>query len=384
MSNSSSSSLNIAIAGAGLLGRLLAWRLLRQGHAVTLFEASSFDAPRSAAHTAAAMISPLSEVVSAERLVYELGMASLQLWPQWIKELNRRITRPVSYSARGSVVVAHSQDQAELEQLKQHLHHKLHGDDHSVWLDREELLKREPQLEHFTRGLYLPDEAHLDNRALLQALLGQVRTLKGHCRDVSPVHMEGGRLMCAGKSIEDDFDLVVDCRGMGSQEDQGDLRGVRGEVMWVETSEVNFRHSIRLMHPRYKLYVVPKPGQRFIIGATEIESEDRSPISLQSTLELASALYTINPALAEARVIETDTNLRPAYRDNLPRIIVENNRISINGLYRHGYLLAPVLVKHLSDYLNEDHRGPFWSALVREASSPGTGGKVSDYGVKHG
>jgi len=131
------------------------------------------------------------------------------------------------------------------------------------------------------------------------------------------------------------------------------LRGVRGEVMWVETKEVTFNHAIRFCHPRYKLYVVPKPGNRFIIGATEIESEDRSPISLQSTLELSSALYSIHPAFAEARVIETDVNLRPAYIDNLPKIHTENNIISINGLYRHGYLLAPVLVQQVVDQIQQ-------------------------------
>ena len=64
------------------------------------------------------------------------------------------------------------------------------------------------------------------------------------------------------------------------------------------------------MHPRYKLYIVPKPHGRFIIGATELESEDRSPMSLQSLLELGSALYTLNPAFAEARILELDANLR--------------------------------------------------------------------------
>jgi len=106
------------------------------------------------------------------------------------------------------------------------------------------------------------------------------------------------------------------------------------------------------MHPRYKLYAVPKPNHQFIIGATEIESEDTSPISLQSTLELSSALYTLHPAFAQARVIETDTNLRPAYPNNQPQITQTDQLMSINGLYRHGFLLAPALVAESIQQLN--------------------------------
>ncbi|MCW8196394.1 glycine oxidase ThiO [Proteobacteria bacterium 005FR1] len=355
--------LEIAIVGAGLLGRLLAWRLLRQGHRVSLFEAGSFDQPRSAAHTAAAMISPLSEVVSSEPLVYHLGMASLALWPQWLSELNSDLPSPVQYGNSGSIVVAHAQDAAELQQFKYDLQTRLQHDDNSRWLDQRELADYEPDLAHFPQALYLPGEAHVDNRHLLGCLLNQIGKLGGHCVDNTPVIFTNGELDLLGN-----FNYVVDCRGMGSKENHPGLRGVRGEVMWVETGEVRLQHAVRLMHPRYKLYVVPKPQQRFIIGATEIESEDRSPISLQSTLELASALYTINPALAEARVIETDTNLRPAYADNLPRITVNGSCISINGLYRHGYLLAPVMVDHLAQFLDQGSRGHFWNNLVHHHS----------------
>lgn len=356
--------LEIAIAGAGLLGRLLAWRLLRRGHRVSLFEAGGFEQPRSAAHTAAAMISPLSEVVSSEPLIYHLGMASLSIWPQWLRELNSDLARPVQFGSKGSIVVAHPQDAAELQQFKYDLQTRLQQDDTSHWLHQYELTELEPDLAHFPEALYLPGEAHLDNRHLLDCLLDQIRQLGGHCVDNTPVNFPDGQ-----PDIPGEFDYVIDCRGMGSKAEQPGLRGVRGEVMWVETTEVQLQHAVRLMHPRYKLYVVPKPNHRFIIGATEIESEDRSPISLQSTLELASALYTINPALAEARVIETDTNLRPAYTDNLPRILVTGSCISINGLYRHGYLLAPVMVDHLSEFIDKGNRGHFWDKLVNHSEA---------------
>ncbi len=344
---------SIAIAGAGLTGRLLAWKLLSAGHAVTLFEAGRFDKPLSAAHTAAAMISPMSEVVVSERAIYDMGLRSLELWPQWLDALSVGIDKPVSYAANGSIVVAHAHDLSELEQFRADLDYHLGADNNARRLSRSELRELEPDLSgQFDGGLYLPGEAHLDNRHLLDALLTTIRKLGGRCLEKHPLQLIPEEL---DGDLLRGFDLCIDCRGLGASSPQQPLRGVRGEVLWVTTDEVRFQHPIRLMHPRYRLYVVPKPGGRFIIGATEIESEDRSPVSVQSVLELCSALYTLNPAFAEARILELDSNLRPAFLDNMPRVeltsLVSTDgdrrlpRLNINGLYRHGYLLAPKLVE---------------------------------------
>ena len=62
-------------------------------------------------------------------------------------------------------------------------------------------------------------------------------------------------------------------------------------------------------------------------------------------LELLSAAYAVHPAFGEARIVEFGAGLRPAFPDNLPRVTVDNTRISVNGLYRHGFLLAPALAE---------------------------------------
>jgi glycine oxidase len=250
------------------------------------------------------------------------------------------------------LVVAHPADMAELEQFHRDLDFHLGADNRSVWLDRHALEEREPDLAgQFEQALYLPGEAYLDNRRLLGSLLKQIQRLGGQLSEHSEVGFTP-MAQHAGQTLQG-YDWIIDCRGADARNDQPDLRGVRGEVLWVRTEEVTLRHPVRLMHPRYRLYIVPRPDHRFIIGATEIESEDRSPVSVQSMLELCSALYTLNPAFAEARILELDTNLRPAYWHNLPAIETEQVEtgpgesqkiLRINGLYRHGYLVAPPLV----------------------------------------
>ena len=81
------------------------------------------------------------------------------------------------------------------------------------------------------------------------------------------------------------------------------------------------------------------------MGASEIESEDRSPVSLRTATELMAAAHSVVPALAEARILKLDVNLRPALPDNNPLVEWQGRKLTINGLFRHGWLLAPALVE---------------------------------------
>ena len=90
---------------------------------------------------------------------------------------------------------------------------------------------------------------------------------------------------------------------------------------------------------------MPRPDGHLVVGATEIESEDRSAPSVQSCLELLSAAFSVVPSLAEARIVSSDINLRPALPDNLPVIQTQPGLTRINGLFRHGWLLAPALME---------------------------------------
>ena len=131
------------------------------------------------------------------------------------------------------------------------------------------------------------------------------------------------------------------------------LRAVRGEVLWLDSAEVNLSRPVRLLHPRYHLYLVPK-GQvdgryRYVLGATEIDSDDRSPVSVRSALELLSAAYSLCPALAEARILSFEVNCRPALPDpqTLYPAIGPGRGCALMGLFRHGYLLAPAVLQQL-------------------------------------
>jgi len=134
-------------------------------------------------------------------------------------------------------------------------------------------------------------------------------------------------------------------RGLGSKPELAGLRGVRGEILWLHAPGLELRRPLRLLHPRSRVYLVPRPGDIVVVGASEIESEDLSPISVRTLLGLLSAAHSVIPELAEARLVHSETNLRPALPDNLPLLQVESGLTRINGLFRHGWMIAPALVE---------------------------------------
>ena len=123
------------------------------------------------------------------------------------------------------------------------------------------------------------------------------------------------------------------------------LRGVRGEVIWLDCPGHGLTRPVRLLHPRHRVYIVPRSDRDVLVGASEIESEDRSPVSLRTATELMAAAHSVVPALAEARILKLDVNLRPALPDNNPLVEWQGRKLTINGLFRHGWLLAPALVE---------------------------------------
>lgn len=339
----------VGIAGAGIMGRLLAWKLQNSGFQVSLFDRDSIDCGSAAAYTAAGMLAPYSELESAESTVYNLGQRSMELWPGIIESLD---AQPYFHSA-GSVVVAHQQDTADLEHFNRTLRHKLPNHSEIEYLDQAQLRALEPELaSQFTKATSLKDESWVYTKEIMATLAH--RLMSGGAQ----WHAQTSATKVTAKQIDTKdgshtFDYVIDSRGLGAKSDIDKLRGVRGEVIHVHAPDVNLTRMVRLMHPRYRLYLVPRDNHHYILGATQIESEDLSGISVRSALELLSALYAIHPGFAEARVIETKTNCRPALLDNLPAIKHRDGLIQVNGLYRHGYLLAPALAEQVMSLLTK-------------------------------
>lgn len=332
----------IGIAGAGLVGRVLALNCVAKGQQVTLFDSDNTDGEQAAGIVAAGMLAVFAELESAESSILPTGQRSIQLWPGLLEQIGI----PEAYQQKGSLITAHHADMPELQHFIEQLKSKVDLAGEIEVLDSRGIAELEPELAQHSKAYFLPSEGQVNAQAFMEAsrtyLLNHPQ-VEWHAQQAVAQVKDGQIELETGQTHS--FDWVFDARGLGAKADIADLRGVRGEVFWLDAPHVHITRPVRLMHPRYKIYVVPRPNGRYVVGATEIESEDRSPMSVRSSLELLSAVYSLHPDFGEARIANMLTNCRPALSNNLPKITHTDQCTQINGLYRHGYLLAPAIVE---------------------------------------
>lgn len=315
----------ITVVGAGILGLWQALTLARRGHRVTLVDRSDNPLDTSASRHAGAMLAPDCEAESAPDIVRDLGQHGLALW---------RASYPGVVNG-GSLVVASARDQADLKRFAGMTrgHRRLDG---------AEIAALEPDLgDRFQTALHFANEAHVATPEALTFLLDAARS--------AGVDVQFGRMAAPASTDQ----ITIDCRGLGARDDLPTLRGVRGERLLIRSTDVTLKRPVRLLHPRHPLYVVPWGEGRYLVGATMIEREDDGPVTVRSALELLGAAYALHPAFGEAEIIETAAGVRPAFPDNVPRIHIKHDgkTIFVNGAYRHGFLLAPVLAEAVADYI---------------------------------
>jgi glycine oxidase len=319
--------MTVLVKGAGVAGLATALELARRGIAVEVVERRA-DIGLGASHWAGGMLAPYCEREAAEEIVLTSGLSAADWWDEAVPGLVQR---------RGTLVLANPRDLADLKRFATRTRgHR--------WLGEDEIAGLEPDLAgRFGSGLFFSEEAHLDPRNALRGLYQATRQL--------------GVSFRFGEEAGDagDYASVVDCRGPQAIGDIKGLRGVRGEMLYLETAEVTLSRPVRLLHPRHPLYIVPRGNGLFMLGATMIEAEDDGPITARSMMELLNTAYALHPAFAEARIVETGTGIRPAFPDNVPRLIETSEGLAVAGMHRHGFLMAPALAREAADRLTTTH-----------------------------
>lgn len=335
--------MRVKIVGAGVAGLTCAHAFARRGAQVTIVERKA-GTGQGCSWFAGGMLAPWCERESAEPIIAELGFESLDYWREAVPDVPRE----------GSLVLAPARDLPELKRFSR----RTEGYE---WLDGAGIAALEPDLDgRFEQGLFFPTEAHLEPRKALAALTAKL----------VDEHQVRIRYEADGfeseQGAEDEIDLTVDCRGLAARDQLADLRGVKGEMLVLYSTEIALKRAVRMLHPRIPVYIVPRGDGHFMIGATSIENDERGRVTGRSMLELLSATYALHPAFGEAEIVEIGADVRPAFPDNLPRLRKRGSTIYVNGLYRHGFLAAPALARraaevafdgaYFPEVMDEDHR----------------------------
>ena len=314
--------LKATVIGAGVAGLACATELVARGAEVTVVERAGDLGPSACSWWAGGMLAPWCEAESAEPAVVRLGGRAADWWEAKAGGVTRR----------GTLVVAAGRDAGELRRFARRTAN-------FEAVDGEAVAALEPDLAgRFRGGLFFGAEAHLDPRRATRALAERLAAAGAVLR------------FCTDSRHAPAGDVTLDCRGFAARDRIPELRGVRGEMLVLRCRDLVLTRTIRLLHPRIPAYVVPRGGEPggeglYMVGATSIESASRGPVSARSLMELLSAAYALHPAFAEAEVVEIGADVRPAFPDNLPRAWRDGDTVFVNGLYRHGFLLAPALAQ---------------------------------------
>lgn len=316
---------DITIIGAGVAGLWAAYALSERGITPRLIDRHGAPGAHGCSWWAGGMLAPFCEGATSEPAVIRHGQQAAADW-----------AGVTDVAQKGSLVVTLARDRAELDRFARRTtdHARVSGD---------ALAALEPDLAQQGReALYFATESHLSPRRALADLVAALarRGITVEQGEATPADIPG---------------TVLDCRGLAA--DTPGLRGVRGEMVMLRTDDITLCRPVRLLHPRHPLYIVPRGDGVFMLGATQIESARRGPVTARALLELLSAAYALHPAFAEAAVIETGADLRPAFADHVPRVIRQGRVLHLNGLFRHGYLLAPALARQVADFIELGRKG---------------------------
>lgn len=277
------------------------------------------------------MVAPWCELENSDPQIVKLGTESLSWWREHVADT----------ATNGTLVLTPGRDASELVQFSRRT-------ERFEWLDGPAIAALEPDLAgRFNKALFFPDEGHLDPRNALAELVRRLEELE------VPV-----RYGVSGPPAGETGRWRIDCTGLAARQTLSDLRGVKGEMLIVRLRDISLSRPVRMLHPRVPVYVVPRRDGLFMVGATMLESDQPTRISVRSMLELLSAAYALHPAFGEAEIVEIGTGVRPAFPDNLPRIRQVGNTLYVNGLYRHGFLVAPALARRVAEIVQHGRHFP--------------------------
>lgn len=349
---------NISIIGGGVIGLSLGWQLARKGAEVEIFERDI--AGRSAGWVAAGMLTPQAELGFEEIEFFNFCRKSLELYPKFLVELSKDSGMEVKMNVCGSLFAGFDRD--DMTRLRRLYDFRDRVNMPTKWLTGTEAREIEPMLSpKCTCGMWMPDDAQVENRDMLNNLLAAFSKRGGKIHEIANViriNIESGKvksLIINDKEVE--TSAVVVAAGAWSKQIEGipenllpPVRPVKGQIMSLTMQgDSRVTHAIR----GRDVYLVPKADGRLIVGATNEEMGfDTNPTAGEIYRLLERAWETV-PGIYEYPIQEIQVGLRPGSRDHEP-IISDCEVVGLyfaTGHYRNGILLTPITAAELSEQI---------------------------------
>lgn len=351
------------VVGGGIIGLGLAHELASRGVSVTLIEQREWGGEASAA--AAGMLAPLKEF-KERGPSFQLGVASLSLYPEWVSRLEEETGIDVQLKREGILTVA--SQEAEITALHEKYLWQKEAGCSVEWITEPALHEWEPLLcPEMKAGIFSAAEGDINNQLLLKALLAAcrrrgVKLLQGTIvtglltkgNRVVGVNTTAGELHASHTVIASGAWAGIMAAWIGFDVK---IRPVRGQIAAVSSGGIPLRHVI--FGPAG--YIVPKRDGRLVIGATEDEAGYCRDVTAEGLSRVLQGVLSIIPSLASTAFLQAWAGLRPASPDGLPLLgpVPHWEGVSLAaGHFRNGILLAPITAKLMANWLTENEEKP--------------------------
>ena len=350
-------STDVAIIGGGVIGCSIAYHLCKLGIHSTVFERDRFASGASGA--TAGLIAPLRYIDPSATATFELGLRSLEAFPSLADELREAGVDP-AFRQSGYLGVALKPE--EVDELRSQLVWQAELGIGVRWVDREELLEREPEIsQEVLGGVFSPTEAHIRGTSYVDALV-HAASRKGATffqdTEVVGLQTEDGRvtgvrtrqgLMPAGHTV-----LAAGAwTGIAGRWLPVTLpvSPVKGQRVLLRKTGLLPRCPVNTRHGS----VIPEVDGNVLVAATHEEGRFDHDVTAQAVSELVAGAVAIYPALKDATYVGARAGVRPGSPDGLPILgpIPGWEGISIaSGHYILGIMLSPGTGELMADSIS--------------------------------
>ena len=356
----------VLIIGGGAIGLAIGWRLARAGCSVGVFDRGRVG--HSASWASAGMLSPLSEAQFEEEALLRLGLKAIEVYPDFVRELEAETGCCVGYRRDGVLMVGITQD--DLEYLKFRYRYQRDLGLPVTYLSGAEAREKEPHLSaQVSAAVWCPGDHQVDNRQLTMALKRGVETAGGDIferAEVDELLVDGTRVR--GLRTRDEVhtgDTVVLASGCWSRLLPGlpdcakpPVRPVRGQIARLGmTPELALNTMVWYSRVATSAvaYLVPKNNGHLVLGATSEEMGFDADVTAGGMFELLRAAWEVVPGIYDLPIVESMAGLRPGSRDDAPILgqTPVEGLIMATGHYRKGILLTPLTALAITEVILE-------------------------------
>ncbi|KAA0547476.1 glycine oxidase ThiO [Bacillus sp. BGMRC 2118] len=343
---------DVIVVGGGIIGHSISYALSKKGMSTLVIERGKTN--EKATSAAAGMLAVLSEVTH-EGPLYKIAKESRNMFPKLQEELYETTGIDIELIQKGMLNIAHNEIEAEkLIQLT-----KLHQSNGEMasWLLAPQLMEFESNLSNSIIGaMYAPDDSQVSPVKLAEAFAQGAMNQGGRLleyTEVTGLLKENEKVLGVRTTAGNYFsEHVVIAGGAWSHLilEELQLFPVKGECFSVISQEKLVTRTIF----SDECYIVPKHGNRYIVGATVIPGTYDESVTVAGVHSLLNKAINILPKLKEAKWEKVWAGIRPQTQNRLPII---DRHPSIKGLYiaaghyRNGILLSPITGEKVADLI---------------------------------